>query len=103
MSKGPFRLDVNVPALLQDHGQTIALISDNAYVNFRVSLPTSELAVLEVSSRYGSFVLDSWTSKYNMLWGSRRDFDLFLSQEMSLHSVEFLKVQTTKGLLYHFD
>ena len=54
--------------------------------------------MLEVSFRYGSFVSDSRTSKYNMLWGSRHDFDLFLLQEMSLHSVEFLKVQTTKGL-----
>ena len=54
--------------------------------------------MLEVSFHYGSFVSDSRTSKYNMLWGSRHDFDLFLLQEMSLNSVEFLKVQTTKGL-----
>ena len=102
MSQGRFRLDVNVPALALDRVRTsehlAALGSDDAYVNFRVSLPTSELAGLEAPSPYGSFVADSRSTKYNMLWGSRRDFELFLSQEMSLHSVEFLKTQTTRGL-----
>ena len=85
MSKGHFWPDVNVPALVQDHERTRALISDDTYMNFHVSLPTSELTMLEVSSHYGSFVPDPQTLKYNMLWGSRHDFGLFLSQEMSLH------------------
>ncbi|KJA13628.1 hypothetical protein HYPSUDRAFT_124108, partial [Hypholoma sublateritium FD-334 SS-4] len=101
MLKGRFRLDVTVPALSPSHpGNQHLALSDNAYVNFRVSLPPSELtqAAKETPSLYGGFVSDSLMTKYNMFWGSRRDFELFLAQEQSLHSVEFVKSQTTKGI-----
>lgn len=98
MLKGRFRLDVTVPALPSHPGNQDPALSDNAYVNFRVSLPLSELTAKETPSLYGGFVSDSLMPKYNMLWGSRRDFELFLVQEQSLHSVEFVKSQTTKGI-----
>ena len=48
---------------------------------------------IEAASSYGGSVSDR-----NMLWGSKHDFKLFLSQEQSLHSVEFLKLQTIMEL-----
>jgi hypothetical protein len=101
MSKGRFQLDATVPGLSLDHALKIqsspVLGSDNAYVNFCVSLPDLDPEPT-LDSRNGCFFADSRMPKYNMLWGSRRDFDIFLAQEQSSSSVEFLKSQTQRGL-----
>ena len=92
MSLGVFRVDTSVPAVnFTSDNLTRRLLSDPTCVNFRVSPP-------EQSSHYGSFLADSSSSKYNMLWGSRRDFELFLAQEQSFHCMEMRKVQTARGL-----
>ncbi|EDR07375.1 uncharacterized protein LACBIDRAFT_327817 [Laccaria bicolor S238N-H82] len=101
MLLGHFRLNVTVPGLdpVATHQQQLSVIgSDDAHINFHISLPPSEHTGIKAMSPYGSFVSDSHMSKYNMLWGSRCNFELFLAQEQSLHSVEFLKSQTITGL-----
>jgi hypothetical protein len=101
MSRGRFRVDPSVPAL-----EPPTLVEDSpsrpsqALITFQVVLPRpseqlSELCLVEPT--LGNFSYDVRLLKYNMLWGSWRDFDLFLAQEQLDLSVEFHKVQTRAG------
>lgn len=98
MSRGRFRVDPSVPAL--EPPSLVEASSDSespsqALITFQVVLPPSELGVVEPTP--GNFSYDVCSVKYNMLWGSWRDFDLFLAQEQLDLSVEFRKVQTRAG------
>jgi hypothetical protein len=90
MSRGRFRVDPSVPANVLASSD-----SPSELITFQVVLPPSELGLVEPT--LGNFSYDVRSLKYNMLWGSWQDFDLFLAQEQLDLSVEFHKVQTRAG------
>ena len=82
-SRECFRVDPSIPAF----EPVVEASSDSSsqaleLITFQVVHHPSELGLVEPT--LGNFSYDVRSLKYNMLWGSWRDFDLFLGQEQHL-------------------